>query len=546
MPVPAGYTLDGPKLPPGYTLDTPATPATPAGVPAGVTLGQPAAHPAVTMQAPTTLSSPGQRLFGANPVSDLGTVVGSHLKNIVAGPYHALTDAPRNPQEAAEMGTTPDGGAIATGLGHIGLAGARMLVNPTADALKALPSSKNATDVMNHLTDAVPIAGPWARSIENDAAQHGAIPALAGLGTDIVAPKAAGSVVGGATNLGGKGIQALASTPEAVKVAATRALVTGSPGEMLNRSLKPPVSMPDFEQSVEASLPKIAAQNPKGVSGFADAAKKAKTAENQWYENLKAPYLNDPLDTTPAVAAQLRSIPATNVFENPGIVGNTALKASPYDMTPQTKTVASPIVDEFGKPITRTETTTPEKPSLGTIDNIRRDTNAKLKSFYNAEGGDRAAALSNPETARLKAVNDSTRDLVYKHLADNSNVSEPDIRENQNLFGHLTDVAGVAGKRATVAGRANPLSLQETLQLHGNPISQAYNFGTSRLFKNLTDSDAITNAAVDRFRNPGVISLPPRPTPFANGLSKLGTGVSAPVLKRLFLPAAIGAKGYQQ
>lgn len=49
MPVPAGYTLDGPKLPPGYKLDAPEA-AVPAGVPAGVTLGQPAAHPAVNMQ----------------------------------------------------------------------------------------------------------------------------------------------------------------------------------------------------------------------------------------------------------------------------------------------------------------------------------------------------------------------------------------------------------------------------------------------------------------------------------------------------------------
>jgi hypothetical protein len=196
MPVPAGYVIDEPthmNLPKGYVLDGQGGPPPVAGVPAGVTLGQPAVHPAVSMN---DVNGPRQRLLGANPVGDLGSVVGSHLKNLVTGPYHALTDAPRTPQEAAQMGTSPDSGAIARTLGHIGLAGARTLVNPTADALKALPSSKNATDVMNHLSDAVPIAGPWARSIENEAAQRGALPALAGAGIDAFAPEAVGGVLG--------------------------------------------------------------------------------------------------------------------------------------------------------------------------------------------------------------------------------------------------------------------------------------------------------------------------------------------------------------
>lgn len=152
-----------------------------------------AAHPPVAMQTP---GGPVQRLLGANPLSDLGSVVGTHLKNLVAGPYNALTQGPQNPQEAAEMGTAADSGLAARTLGRIGLAGARMLVNPTRDALNRLPQSTNATDVMNNLSDAVPIAGPWARSIENDAAQHGALPALAGAGIDAFAPDAVGGALG--------------------------------------------------------------------------------------------------------------------------------------------------------------------------------------------------------------------------------------------------------------------------------------------------------------------------------------------------------------
>jgi hypothetical protein len=38
------------------------------------------------------------------------------------------------------------------------------------------------------------------------------------------------------------------------------------------------------------------------------------------------------------------------------------------------------------------------------LDDVRQDANAKLNAFYGKAAGDRNAALSNPETARVKAV----------------------------------------------------------------------------------------------------------------------------------------------
>jgi hypothetical protein len=544
------YTLadvapDQPQQAGKYTaadIDTSA-PASlrPAGLPEGQDLpGFPSA-PAVNMT-PSALGqdatpgTAGQRLFGDKPISNTVSEVYKHAKNIVAAPYHAVADAPQGNDEDA----------VSAGQGPLGLGAYRAFIKPTlASGSQVAPLAKSGdyAGAANAAMDAIPIAGPWARGIENEAQSHGAIPSLLGLATDFAAPKVAGKLFGGTANNVGKGMQAIGSTPEAVKVAATRGLVTGSPGEMLNRSLKPPVTMPDFEQSIEASLPMIAKQGPKGVSGFAEAANKAKAAEQGWYQGLKAPFAADPIDTTPAVQRQIGSIPATNLFETPEIVGRTTKRASPYDMTPQTQTVTSPLLDQFGKPIKSTVTTTPTKPTLDTVDDIRQDTNAKLRAFYDQTSGDRNAALSNPETARTKAVNDATRDLVYNHLSQSSGVPVDKIAENQNLYGHLSDVAQVAGKRATVAGRANPLSLQESLQLHGNPLSQAYNFGTSRLFKNLTDSDAVTNAAVDRYLHPDDISLPPRPTLFGKTASAAGSGVRAASKLNPFFAPSVAAKG---
>lgn len=442
-------------------------------------------------------ASPGtaaQRLLGDKPLTNSATVVGQHLKNMVTGPYHAFTDAPSSPIEQGIQGTQQNNTAL-------GLY--RMLGKPTIEG---------------EGLDRVPIAGPWARGVENDAKTYGAIPALLGLGTDIAAPKAAEGLYGGATNLAGKGLRAAASTPDAIKVAATRGLVTGTPGELLNRSLKPPVTKPDFEQSVEASLPSIAAQNPKGVKGFASAAETSKNATNDWYQNLKAPHAQVPIDTTPIYKAQMNSVPITNQIENPGIFDSVSKKASNF------------------------QSTLP----LETVDDVRVDTNAKLRGLFNKNGPDRFAALSDPETARVNATNHAARDLVYNRLEKLSGVPRPDIEANQNLYGHLSDVSEVAGKRATVSGRANPMSLQESLQLHGNPFTQAYNFGTSRLFKGLTDSDAVTNAAIDRFQNPNTIQFPTRNTPFARLLSTTGTGVGGASKLKPFFGPSIAARGSQK
>jgi hypothetical protein len=176
--------------------------------------GIPASMPPAQAAVPSVPQTAMQRLFGAHPIDDALNVVGTHVKNLAAGPYHAFTDAPQDQQEAQEMGTTPGSGLAARTLGHIGLGAARMLVNPTLNAARTsiqqarvgntgLGTSQSEYDAQgNYLPtaassamDAIPLAGPWARGIENDARKHGAVPALLGLGTDVAAPMAAGKAI---------------------------------------------------------------------------------------------------------------------------------------------------------------------------------------------------------------------------------------------------------------------------------------------------------------------------------------------------------------
>lgn len=408
---------------------------------------------------------------------------------------------------------------------------AKAVYGNTVDSLNDAKRADQIGDVSRRNLDylrAIPLFGPAAQALGKNMAAGdyagAAARAASSSATGVVLPKIAAGALGTAIKTGGRISQFASASPASQTLAATRAIVPGTPAELLTRALKPSVAYPDFEEQATNALPEIIKENPSsGVQGLADAAKSAKGKVNAQYQAWSKPNADTLIDTTPLVGKQVASIPATNLFETPGIVGATERMASAYDMSPKTVTTTSPILDEFGKPITTTKTVTPEMPTLETVDAIRKDTNSKLKSFYGKEGGDRNAALSNPNTARVAAVNNGTRDLVYKALSDKTGIPEDEIRANQNLYGSLSDVADVAGKRATVYGRQNPLSLSETLAASpGHPVSGAIDFIGQRLLKNATGSDALVNSAIDRAKNPGGTVFQARPGMLSEVINKSG------------------------
>lgn len=85
------------------------------------------------------------------------------------------------------------------------------LIAPTVNSGKAAFDSARAGDYSaagQHALDAIPVAGPWARAIENEAHDQGVLPALAGAGLDVA----------GAEALGGKAPgKALSSTADALQ-----------------------------------------------------------------------------------------------------------------------------------------------------------------------------------------------------------------------------------------------------------------------------------------------------------------------------------------
>lgn len=118
--------------------------------------------------------------------------VGSHLKNPVAGPYHAFTD-PATPEEEKEFN-----GQDLSGVGnHLSLGVKRMFVDPSVHNFQAGNAALKAGDINGALTNyaqSVPVAGPMEKQAVQTAQTKGALPALAGILTDLGVAKATGKL----------------------------------------------------------------------------------------------------------------------------------------------------------------------------------------------------------------------------------------------------------------------------------------------------------------------------------------------------------------
>jgi hypothetical protein len=473
----------------------------------------------------------GQKLFGDKPVSNTGTVVGQHLKQMIAAPIHAFTDAPTSPDESAIQATQPSG---ALGL-------YRMFAKPTIDSgiasVDALKSG-DYTEAAQKAMDAIPVAGPWARGFENDAKTYGALPALAGFGTDLAAPKLAGKIVAPAMKGAGSLARWASSDKASGNLAATRLFVKGSPGQLLQSALKPSVTYgAGAADMLEKGLSQVTAADPslQGVSGFARASELARAAAAKPYTDLVSPYRQSEFSSTPPIPssisgapiadAQLYSMPLMDQIEQPHInvrdgkdafTSQTAAaknsRSSTNSLYSKTAGVADNYRDDFTVPM---------------LDELRQNANAKLNAFYNKSGGDQAAALSNPETARVKAVGDSTRGVLYPYLEQNAGLAPGTVAGMQDNFTKMSNIEDIANKREPVYLRKDPISLAQDTSLGIgdaiNPLGAASKIANWALQKKvgaITNSDALVNSAVDRFKNPSQTPLVARP----GLLPALGTG----------------------
>lgn len=401
---------------------------------------------------------------------------------------------------------------------------------------------------------AVPVLGP---ALAQAQAQHdagnnaGMFGTLGGTVAGFVGPEVAAKGLGMAAKGAGGALKLASADVPSFTLKATRALTNGTPGELLESALKPGVKYgANADQMLGQSLPHVIAADPSlnGVSGFASAADKARETSFEPYNNLISPYrrpvglsavtdkgLPDPLaepvagaegpfrpsaiNGNPIANAQMRSIPfmdmlekpatqaasRTKIFDIPAGEGGTIKMGAQLGgelqggIVNQTKALA----DVYRKDL-----------SIPAIDAARENANAKLNAFYGKAHGDQNAALSNPETARVKAVGDTARKVLYPQLEQGAGLPEGSVADMQKNYGMLADVSDIANKREPVFSRHDPVSLGQKIAMSAgsNPLSTATKFMTQKMLDKVTNSDALVNSAVDQYRNPLGTPLVSRPS----------------------------------
>lgn len=121
--------------------------------------------------------SPGTASDPAIPHGLMQSLV-APIPQLARGLYHNVVDAPRDANEAAIAGTTPQSGMLAQALGHIGLGGYRTLIAPSVDNAKAAYADAQSPNLSNRLAagseaiGAIPILGPGVDAGKNIVSQY--------------------------------------------------------------------------------------------------------------------------------------------------------------------------------------------------------------------------------------------------------------------------------------------------------------------------------------------------------------------------------------
>jgi hypothetical protein len=332
-----------------------------------------------------------------------------------------------------------------------------------------------------------------------------------------------------------KRITAKLPTSASISELGDRVFVEGNPKQLMVRAIRPSVVTPELDSAIERRMGEVYQSGQQigapvnNLANYEAAVEAAKNAADTRYQHqmspfrppvapingellrAEGPYRQVTVDGTPVAERQMRSIPPTEQFERPNqtsFVQRGSRMVEQGDAGIQDKTAVK--ADRYRRDI-----------PLNEADAIRVDTNAKLRDFWQKAGGDRAAARSNPETARVEAVNNGIRELVYDELHKLTGV---DPRPTQEAFGDLSEISDAAKKRGVVYGRQNPVSLAENLGAAEKGIK---GFITAKLLKTYSSPDTIVRIAYERWAKERGI------TPSwkgKQGLTPAGTGGLRPVV----------------
>jgi hypothetical protein len=240
--------------------------------------------------------------------------------------------------------------------------------------------------------------------------------------------------------------------------AVVRKVAPDEPKTLIVQAIKPRSTKVNFADSLDRSLPEIKAVEGalgkpiEGIDDLMEATALAKKQVRAQYDKLAGPKraMGSTVDLTPVADAVESSIPYKTGLKEPGTAERLMGQADVYR----------------------------RRFSLEDAEQILKETNAELDAFYGKyPAAQRAALASDPHVSALEAEAKALRDVIYKTL-DNPGQGAA-ARELQRRYGSLMELEQEAMRRANVAKRQQPESLNE--QISGARAVGEYAKGAWRL-----------------------------------------------------------------
>ena len=214
---------------------------------------------------------------------------------------------------------------------------------------------------------------------------------------------------------------------------------TGGPGDLMMQAIKPYVRRTNFQTNLQRSMPHVVAAAEAnsipldGLDGMMQAVPLAKQAVRAQFEATTG---GRPVqvDLNPVADAMEDSISAKVKREDPAKVAAIKEQADKYRaIVPQAE-----------------------------AEELLKNTNAELESYYNKYPGARTAALNkNPDTALLDAQGKTLRTQLYDSMNPGDGGAVP--RELQKDYGALMELEQEGFRRQNVMKRQAPTSLSQQM-----------------------------------------------------------------------------------
>lgn len=220
--------------------------------------------------------------------------------------------------------------------------------------------------------------------------------------------------------------------------------------ELMTRAIKPSVKKVDFNTHLENAMPelqRVAEETGKPITNITELQDVIQTAKKDvWnkYEQI----LQEAETTIPTEIKTVFTIDANKIAD--------AMESTISKHYEQTNKSGAQKIREIAQ-------TYREKGTLGVreAEDYLQEVNNELESYYRQGVTDRNNAARNPNFAYIVKEAETIRNLLYEKL---ETLTGKDAVQIKKLYGSLKNLEPEVNKRAIVAGRAQPISLQE--QIH--------------------------------------------------------------------------------